>query len=112
MQLQSEVTLAFLKPFAHLKDNVFWKNMCKDVAKFVSACATCLQTKYIPQRPYGLLQPISPPSSVCEEIAMDFIIGLPVHQGQSVILVVVDRFSLRDINYSFFRLQGCRSFHT
>jgi len=53
----------------------------------------CLQTKYIPQKSTGLLQPIPPPSRAWEDLALDFITGLPNSQGAIVIMTIVDRFS-------------------
>lgn len=43
--------------------------------------------------PFKLLQPTPSPSVVQEDIVMDFITSLPAYQGQSVFVVVVDRFS-------------------
>lgn len=48
--------------------------------------------KYIPRPPYGILQPTTPPTAVKEDVAMDFIIGLPAFQGHSF-MVVADQFS-------------------
>lgn len=81
MLLQSGVTLEF-KKLLLLKDNVFWEGMCKDVAEFVLACTTCQQTKYISWPPFSLPQSICPPSAIWEDIALDFIVGLPAYQGQ------------------------------
>ena len=39
----------------------------------------------------GILQPLSTPSQIGEDISMDFITGLPKSEGKSVIMVVVDR---------------------
>jgi hypothetical protein len=39
----------------------------------------------------GLLQPLSIPSQCWEEVSMDFITGLPKSEGNSVIMVIVDR---------------------
>jgi hypothetical protein len=39
----------------------------------------------------GLLQPLSNPSQHREEVSINFIIGLPKYDRQSVIMVIVDR---------------------
>jgi len=81
------------KTLSRLSANFIWPGMRKDVQRFISECSTCLQTKYIAQKTTGLLQPIPPPSAPWEDLALDFITGLPSSSGFSVILVVVDRFT-------------------
>lgn len=44
------------------------------------------------QTPLGLPQAIPHLSSIWEDILLDFIIILPAHQGQIVILVIIDHF--------------------
>jgi hypothetical protein len=39
----------------------------------------------------GLLQPLSIPSQLWEEVSVDFITGLPKSEGKSVIMMIVDR---------------------
>jgi hypothetical protein len=43
--------------------------------------------------PGGLLQPLAVPCRIWEDIAIDFIEGLPKVGGKCVILTIVDRFS-------------------
>ncbi|GJT14703.1 ty3-gypsy retrotransposon protein, partial [Tanacetum coccineum] len=52
-----------------------------------------LQTKYSMQATEGLLQPLPTPTTVWEDVSMDFITELPASKGLTIILVVVDRFS-------------------
>jgi hypothetical protein len=43
----------------------------------------------------GLLQPLELPSAVWADVAMDFIKGFPQVHGKSIILTIVDRFSMK-----------------
>ncbi|MCH80967.1 Ty3/gypsy retrotransposon protein, partial [Trifolium medium] len=76
-----------------LAENFYWDNMKKEVQLFIRQCVVCQQTKYNTGKPNGLLQPLPLPNNVWEDISMDFITGLPISKGNSVIMVVVDRFS-------------------
>jgi len=60
---------------------------------FVQNCQICQQAKTETTFPVGLLQPLPNPIQVWDDIAMDFIIGLPPSQGCTVIMVIVDRLS-------------------
>ncbi|PKA58643.1 RNA-directed DNA polymerase like [Apostasia shenzhenica] len=80
------------KMYNDLKQIAWWPGMKKDVVETVSKCISCQQVKSEHQRPSGLLQPLPIPMWKWEEVAMDFVIGLPrSQQGHDVIWVVVDR---------------------
>ncbi|GJV07163.1 retrotransposable element Tf2 [Tanacetum coccineum] len=67
--------------------------MRKEVKEWVRTCTVCRSCK--PELvPYpGLLQPLPIPDKVWAHISMDFVDGLPMSKGKSVLLVVVDRLS-------------------
>jgi hypothetical protein len=65
--------------------------MCKDIKKFVRECSVCQENKHEIVISPGLLQPLLIPNRVWFDISMDFIEGLPLSHGFSVIFVVVDR---------------------
>ncbi|XP_062112214.1 transposon Ty3-I Gag-Pol polyprotein isoform X1 [Humulus lupulus] len=79
--------------FLRLSANFFWPGMQSEVRKFVQSCVICQTVKYSPAAPYELLQPLELPERVWEDLAMDFIVGLPNSCGVTNILVVVDRFT-------------------
>ncbi|CAL2254809.1 unnamed protein product [Prunus armeniaca] len=58
-----------------------------------AACDTCQRQKYESIKPPSLLQPLLVPDAIWQDIAMDFIEGLPPSKGKNCILVVVDRLS-------------------
>ena len=70
-----------------------WEGLRKDAQQFVQECDICQQVKYSNKVPASLLQPLPVPQQVWEDLAMDFITGLPLLEGYSTILVVIDRFS-------------------
>jgi hypothetical protein len=81
------------RTYGRMKENVYWVGLKQDVVNFVNSCHTCQQTKNPTHSPYGLIQPLPIPNQVWEDISMDFIVGLPPFQNNTVIFVVVDRFS-------------------
>jgi hypothetical protein len=65
--------------------------MKKDIAKFVEQCSTCQQVKAENQRLAGTLKSLLIPKWKWNEIAMDFILGLPkTPTAEDSIWVVVD----------------------
>jgi len=57
----------------------------------VVECLVFKQNKFEKIKSLGLLQPLSIPSRHWEEVSMDFNIGLPKSEGNSVIMVVFNR---------------------
>lgn len=63
------------------------------VEDFVRVCTMCQRNKTTNLHPTGLLQPLPIPTHVWEDIAMDFVEGLPRVNDKTYILTVVNRFS-------------------
>jgi hypothetical protein len=86
------------KTIQRAKRDFYWKGMLKEIKRFIKECDVCQQNKHENTRPAGLLQPLPIPNRIWTNISMDFVKGLPLSQGHSVVLVMVDRLS----NYSHF----------
>ena len=69
----------------------YWKGFKKDVREWVCSCLICQQFKPDNSASPGLFQPLPIPERLWTDISLDFMKGLPVVKGKSVILVVVDR---------------------
>lgn len=76
-----------------VKSLFYWKGLAKDIQSYLRSCGVCQQCKYDNAASPGLLQPLPIPEAVWVDISMDFIDGLPLSGGKSVIFVVVDRLS-------------------
>lgn len=81
------------RTYRRLASSIYWKGMMKHVQKFVADCLVCQKNKYDMLTPAGLLQPLPIPSIVWQDIAMDFITGLPWSHGVDCIWVIIDRLS-------------------
>jgi hypothetical protein len=80
------------KIYQDLKKNFWWTRMKREIAKYVSECDTCRRIKEDHLRPVKNLQPLSIPKWKCENICMDFIVGLSrTSRGHNSIWVIVDR---------------------
>lgn len=69
-----------------------------DVRVYVAACSICARGKATHQSPSELLQPLPVPSHPWSHVALDFVTGLPMCEGNDTILTIVDRFS-KSVHY-------------
>uniref|UniRef100_A0A8C1MA50 Gypsy retrotransposon integrase-like protein 1 n=2 Tax=Cyprinus carpio TaxID=7962 RepID=A0A8C1MA50_CYPCA len=76
-----------------LKNRFWWETINPDTIKFIQNCQTCNMHKTPRQLPAGLLQPLPIPQRPWSHLAIDFITDLPLSQGNTVILTIIDRFS-------------------
>lgn len=81
-----------------LKQKYHWPQLRKDVHQYVSKCATCQLNKIRRHKPWGLLEPIPPPTAPWRDFSLDFITELPESRDDSgkshdSVLVLVDRFT-------------------
>ena len=81
------------RTIARICSQFYWPNMQEDIRNYVKNCTICQQAKSETTLPAGLLHPLPIPQQVWDDIAMDFITGLPPSHGYSTIMVVVDRLS-------------------
>ncbi|KAI4905114.1 hypothetical protein NFI96_020918 [Prochilodus magdalenae] len=76
-----------------LQRRFWWPGMEKEVRAFVGSCQVCARNKVPRTKPAGLLQPLPVPGRPWSHVSLDFVTGLPASQGNTAILVLVDRFS-------------------
>jgi hypothetical protein len=63
-----------------------------DIAKYVASYGICQKVNAKHKRPAELLKPLEIPEWKWENIAMDFVVGLPCSpRGKDAIWVVIDR---------------------
>ena len=80
------------KMYQDLKQNYWWKGMKRDVTDYVSKCLTCHQVKAKHQVSSRLLNPIPIPQWKWDNIAMDFLSGLPLtRRKHDAIWVIIDK---------------------
>lgn len=76
-----------------IKQRFWWPSMLQDAGEFVAACPVCAQSKTSRCPVAGLLQPLPVPKRPWSHISLDFVTGLPLSEGNTTILTIVDRFS-------------------
>lgn len=81
------------RTISFLTQRFWWPTMRREVSEFIAACPVCSQNKPSRAVPAGLLQPLPVPKRPWSHISLDFVTGLPVSEGNSVVLTVIDRFS-------------------
>jgi hypothetical protein len=75
-----------------LKETYWWYGMKRNVVGYVAICDAYHKFKAKHQWPNGLLPVLQVPEWKWEEIAMDFIVGLPRTQsGYDVLWVIVNQ---------------------
>src|SRR6266446_4219707 len=77
--------------------NYHWPGMRCMVGDYVRLCTSCVHTKVMHHKPYGLLKQLPIPGQPWESISMDFIKQLPASEGFTVILVIVDRLTKQSL---------------
>ncbi|GJW87713.1 ty3-gypsy retrotransposon protein [Tanacetum coccineum] len=80
----------FLRTYARIATYFFWQGMRRDIHNYIRSCQICQRAKTSQLHPAGLLSPLPIPNQVWEDVAMDFIIGLPNSHGYTIIMVVID----------------------
>jgi hypothetical protein len=80
------------KMYHDLKAQFWWTRMKRETTCYVAKCDMCQRVKADHMRHAGLLQPLSIPAWKCEDINMDFIVGLSL-TGRKLnsIWVTIDR---------------------
>lgn len=89
----AHICLALPGPYELFKEKYWQPNMHNDINKFSGSCSTSAQSKVPCHFPAGKLMPLSTPQCQWSYIVMAVITGLLLSEGNTVILVVTDRFS-------------------
>ena len=99
-----------------ISSKFYWKGIKQMVHQFVSSCEVCQRHKYESISLAGLLQLLSIPHQIWDDVSMDFIEGLPKSKGRDTILVVVGRLSkyahFLPLSHPFTALQVAQLFLT
>src|SRR6266436_5142047 len=75
--------------------NYWWPGLSRYVAKFITGCDACNQTKTFPTQKVGKLIPNKVPDRCWQVISIDMIGELLDSKGYNAVLMVVDRLSKR-----------------
>ena len=83
----------YLRTYQRLIMQFFWHGMQHHSKNYVWQCQVFQQAKISHSLLAGPLHPLPIPQNIWEDVAMDFITGLPPVHGYTVILVVIDKLS-------------------
>jgi RNase H-like domain found in reverse transcriptase/Reverse transcriptase (RNA-dependent DNA polymerase)/Integrase zinc binding domain/Integrase core domain/Chromo (CHRromatin Organisation MOdifier) domain len=90
------------KTLEAIRKMYYWPRLASYVEEYCDTCDICQRMKAPRHKPYGLLAPLPQPQGPWEDIALDFITGLPcsLHQRHAcdAILNIVDRYSREAIH--------------
>ena len=76
-----------------VRQRFWWPGVVASVKEYVAACPVCARHKSSHRPSAGLLHPLPVPSRPWSDISLDFVTGLPLSEGNTTILTIVDRFS-------------------
>ncbi|KAI2645188.1 Transposon Tf2-11 polyprotein [Labeo rohita] len=86
-----------------IQSRYWWPSMRRDTIRYVQSCSVCAMSTSPRQLPTGKLVPLPIPQRPWSHIGVDFVTDLPAAEGNTCILVMVDRFSKM---CKFFPLKG------
>ncbi|KAL0172165.1 hypothetical protein M9458_032476, partial [Cirrhinus mrigala] len=76
-----------------LSERFWWPAMARDVRQYVQGCKECAMSKSPRHLPAGKLHPLPVPNRPWSHLGVDFMTDLPSSDGNTCILVTIDRFS-------------------
>ncbi len=76
-----------------LQARYWWPSMSRDVIRYVRECSVCAMSSTPRHLLVGKLVPLPIPRRPWSHLGIDFVTGLPESEGNTCILVAVDRFS-------------------
>jgi hypothetical protein len=81
-----------------LRPRYYWRNMLRDVERFVRNCHPCRRADIPRDRTPGMLQPLPVPEHLWQHLAMDFKSMAVDKYGFDAVFVVIDRLSKQSIS--------------
>jgi Integrase zinc binding domain len=86
--------MGYKKTLAKVAKAYYWEKMPQSMQKFVQTCDICQRIKSSTQKPFGMLNPIPPPTNKFDTYSLDFIGPLPETKNKlNGILAIVDMFT-------------------